>query len=84
MTAYKMLSSDSHVIEPPDLWEKRLDKRFRERAPRVVQEADGDWWIVDLGSTNGVEVNGKRVSHERLSHEDRIVLGRTEVTFESA
>jgi predicted TIM-barrel fold metal-dependent hydrolase len=55
MTAYKMLSSDSHVIEPPDLWEKRLDRRFRERAPHVVQEADGDWWIVDGYRTNSFQ-----------------------------
>jgi predicted TIM-barrel fold metal-dependent hydrolase len=50
-----MLSSDSHVIEPPDLWEKRLEARFRERAPRVVQEADGDWWIVDGYRTNSFQ-----------------------------
>ena len=28
-----IVSSDSHVTEPADLWEMRIDKRFRERAP---------------------------------------------------
>ena len=35
-----ILSSDSHVFEPPDLWTTRIDARFRDRAPRV-QRIDG-------------------------------------------
>src|SRR3954453_19276497 len=41
-----MVSSDSHIIEPPDLWEA-LEPVLGDRAPRVVSEADGDWWDVD-------------------------------------
>jgi hypothetical protein len=29
MTADTILSSDSHVIEPPDLWTTRIEPRFR-------------------------------------------------------
>ena len=61
-----------------------LDDANVSRRHAEVRRENGDWWIVDLGSTNGVEVNGKRVSRERLSHEDQILLGRTEITFESA
>jgi predicted TIM-barrel fold metal-dependent hydrolase len=42
-----LISSDSHIVEPPDLWTSRIARRFRERAPRVQREADGDWWYVD-------------------------------------
>ena len=28
-----ILSSDSHVFEPPDLWTSRIDAAFRDRAP---------------------------------------------------
>ena len=42
-----MISSDSHIIEPPDLWTERIDARFRGREPRVEREADGDWWTID-------------------------------------
>ena len=28
-------SSDSHVFEPPDLWQTRIDTAFRDRAPRI-------------------------------------------------
>ncbi len=47
MPSYKMISSDSHVVEPPDLWTDRVDPAFRHRAPRVVQEDDADYWYVD-------------------------------------
>jgi predicted TIM-barrel fold metal-dependent hydrolase len=35
-----ILSSDSHVFEPPDLWATRIDQPFRDRAPRM-QRIDG-------------------------------------------
>jgi hypothetical protein len=35
-----ILSSDSHVFEPPDLWTTRIDAAFRDRAPRI-QRIDG-------------------------------------------
>ena len=30
-----LISVDDHVVEPPDLWQRRLPSRFRERGPRV-------------------------------------------------
>lgn len=36
MTSEVIISADSHVFEPIDLWEKRIDKRFRDRGPRYV------------------------------------------------
>ena len=47
MNSYKILSSDSHVVEPPDLWTKRIDGEFVDRAPRLVEEEDGDWWYIE-------------------------------------
>src|SRR5450755_4266118 len=40
-----ILSSDSHVFEPPDLWQTRIDAPFRDRAPRI-QRIDGADHIV--------------------------------------
>jgi hypothetical protein len=40
-----VLSSDSHVFEPPDLWRTRIDAAFRDRAPRL-QRIDGADQIV--------------------------------------
>jgi Protein of unknown function (DUF3662)/FHA domain len=47
-----------------------------------IRREEGGHWIVDLGSTNGVEVNGKRVPRARLEDDDLVVLGTTELRFE--
>jgi hypothetical protein len=52
------------------------------RRHAVIKQEDGGYWIVDLGSTNGVEVNGKRVERARLEHDDVILLGTTELRFD--
>jgi hypothetical protein len=59
------------------------DPNISRRHAEVVLE-DGAWWIVDLGSTNGIEVNGERVDRARLEVGDHIVLGRTELVFEQS
>src|SRR4051812_17355031 len=44
---YDVISSDSHVIEPHDLWQKRVDKEFRDRAPRLIHDTDTDRLVCD-------------------------------------
>ena len=34
---FKIIDSDMHIMEPLDLWEKYIDPRFKERAPRPVR-----------------------------------------------
>jgi hypothetical protein len=41
----------------------------------------GEWHVVDLGSTNGVKVNGRAVSSARLREGDRITLGTSTAIF---
>ena len=41
MAELQLISSDSHVSEPPDLWVERLDRKYRDRAPRVVLNPEG-------------------------------------------
>ncbi len=47
-------------------------------------EADGgEWWIEDLGSTNGTLVNGARIEkRERLRPGDEIAIGRVALRLE--
>jgi len=42
-----ILSSDSHVFEPPDLWQTRIDRAFRDRAPRIERIDGADHIIVE-------------------------------------
>ena len=41
----------------------------------------GSYAVVDLGSTNGTELNGQRIKNARLSDGDVIAIGQTELTF---
>src|SRR6188472_1187105 len=44
---YRLISADSHVNEPPNLWLDRVATKFRDRAPRVEHLAEGDAWILE-------------------------------------
>jgi predicted TIM-barrel fold metal-dependent hydrolase len=46
-TAYGLISADSHVFEPADLFERRLPAALRERAPRIGEWNGGSAWFVD-------------------------------------
>ncbi|MGO9058688.1 MAG: amidohydrolase family protein [Candidatus Binataceae bacterium] len=37
MATSRIVSADSHMMEPPNLWADRLDDRLKDRAPRVVE-----------------------------------------------
>jgi predicted TIM-barrel fold metal-dependent hydrolase len=46
---YPVIDSDAHVNEPPDLWQERVPKKWRERAPFVQHSEHGDLWMFDGG-----------------------------------
>jgi uncharacterized protein len=37
---FKILDSDMHIMEPPDLWERYIDSKFKARAPRGVTSSN--------------------------------------------
>ena len=39
------------------------------------------YWIVDLDSTNGIEVNGRRITRAKLDPGDIVTVGSTDITF---
>ncbi len=41
------------------------------------------WWAVDLGSTNGVKINGRYQTEAQLSDGDRIQIGNFTIVFHS-
>jgi len=43
-----ILSSDSHVFEPPDLWMTRIDAAFRNRAPRIQRIDGADQIVIEV------------------------------------
>ena len=47
MTNEVVISSDSHVFEPPDMWTNRIDAKFRDRAPRMQRVGETDQLFVE-------------------------------------
>ena len=41
MSKSLVVDMDSHVMEPPDLWQNYLEPRYRDRAIRIERDADG-------------------------------------------
>lgn len=56
------------------------DGNASRRHAEVVQEGDA-YVVVDLGSTNGTELNGRRITREELTDGDRITIGATDLVF---
>ena len=46
-----VISSDSHVFEPPDLWTNRIDEKFKHRAPYMKRVGDVDHLIIEGDQT---------------------------------
>ncbi len=47
MKQYRVISADSHAIEPPDLWQCYLPHAYKDRGPRVISESTGDIWVCE-------------------------------------
>jgi hypothetical protein len=60
------------TVSDPNVSRRHIELRRGERG----------WSAVDLGSTNGMKVNGRRIGHAELNPGDRITIGVTDLTFE--
>ena len=48
ISAMPVIDVDSHWTEPPDLWTSRAPAKLRDRALRVVRNADGvEQWVIE-------------------------------------
>jgi Protein of unknown function (DUF3662)/Inner membrane component of T3SS, cytoplasmic domain len=60
------------TVSDPNVSRRHIELRRDERG----------WRAIDLGSTNGMKVNGRRIDQAQLSPGDRITIGVTDLTFE--
>jgi len=56
------------------------DPNVSRRHAEIVQDGPS-FWVVDLGSTNGTEVNGRRVQRHQLQDGSSFTVGETTLTF---
>ena len=75
MLTHKLISADSHIVEPPDLYTTRIEPKFRDRAPRLerLETPAGrkfDSWVIDgkaAGTLGAVIQAGQRFEDPRRS-----------------
>jgi uncharacterized protein len=82
-----VIDADGHILEPPDLWEKYTETKYRDRAIRIKVGDDGyEYLEVDgrrakmtrqgqLGTLGGM---GKQIEESRRRREAAINAGRAE------
>ena len=49
-----LVSVDDHICEPRDMFDAHVPAKYRDQAPRVVEEDDGveQWWYGNLRGRN--------------------------------
>lgn len=60
------------------------DGQISKRHARVELDADGQFTLYDLDSTNGTKVNGRRIDNRTLHDGDEIILGATRIMFQQS
>lgn len=58
------------------------DENVSRRHAELRLGGDGTWMVSDLGSTNGVKVNGRQVQRAHLKRGDYVELGTSGFTFD--
>ncbi|MBK5288937.1 MAG: amidohydrolase [Acidimicrobiia bacterium] len=49
-SAQRIIDADCHILEPPDIWTNWLPERYRDKAPKLVKDAQGgDAWLTGVG-----------------------------------
>ena len=68
MAEYKLISADSHIVEPPDMYSGRIAPKFRDRAPKMERRKtptgrEYDAWVINgmqVGTLGAVMQAGQR------------------------
>ncbi|MGH7047225.1 MAG: amidohydrolase family protein [Stellaceae bacterium] len=68
MAGYKLISADSHIVEPPDMYSTRIEPKFRDRAPKMERRKteagrEYDAWVINgmqVGTLGAVMQAGQR------------------------
>jgi pSer/pThr/pTyr-binding forkhead associated (FHA) protein len=79
--AFPVADALTAIGRAPDNLVQLTDHNVSKYHAAVFRKADG-WHLKDVGSKNGVLVNGQRVREAMIKHGDKIIIGLTEFVFE--
>ena len=79
--AYNVIDADGHILEPFELWGQYTDPKYRDRAPRLVEDADGKRRLIieeraagdpqrGFGSIGGIGARQGAVKATELKYEE--------------
>ncbi|MBT5191634.1 MAG: amidohydrolase [Rhodospirillaceae bacterium] len=71
MTEMPVISADSHIQEPPELYSEWLDAKFRDRAPRTVSRDGKTFVLVDGKKPRRIDLADERANEEDQDREFR-------------
>src|ERR1700741_5049622 len=77
---YNVIDADGHILEPFDLWNKYTDPKYRDRAPRLVEDENGKLRLIieeraagdpqrGFGSIGGIGARQGEVKAKELKYE---------------
>ena len=78
---YNVIDADGHILEPFDLWNKYTDPKYRDRAPRLVEDENGKRRLIieeraagdpqrGFGSIGGIGARQGEVKATELKYEE--------------
>lgn len=65
-TFERIISADSHMTEPHDLWEKTLGKQLGDRTPRILEEWDGLEGRFFFTGSNAIRLGDREKARARI------------------
>lgn len=75
------LSKDALTIGRAETCDIPLNDPGASRQHAEVRREGDEWFVVDLGSTNGTLVNGRSTRRHRLAPKDILLIGSTQIQF---
>lgn len=79
-----VISADSHVQEPPELYGERLDARYRERAPRIEERDGMTYFVVDGKRPRRVDLAARRIDEDDRNRESSATIPAAGATSNAA
>jgi predicted TIM-barrel fold metal-dependent hydrolase len=70
----KIADADAHQMEPDDLWEKHIDARFRQRAPKMAGNGTKAWMVE--GETLTLQTGHYKIGSPELRRKQQEVKDR--------
>ena len=57
---YNVIDADGHILEPPDLWERYIEPKYRDHCPKLIIDGEGnESFFVDENFDFGLRRRGK-------------------------